>query len=235
MRVRGQERTSASALRNAERVGIALGLSVALLTAPTAKAQTETALRAAAEGPHASAQRVEGGARRPPASSSREPIPAPSSQPSADAAVARGMGDATTPSTKLLLALQQIHLTQCATKVQQASNFLFEGQDANFIVQPLGPDADRWPTVIVIESNDPAGGHSRLSTLMVGADCSGMYQQVIYWPKACSYIKSTVFAGFTGERALLREVQVSDAGAALQLYLTPAGSGCISIKKELFR
>lgn len=151
-----------------------------------------------------------------------------------DAAVAAGMGQ-DSPSQQVARALQQMHLTTCAGTVEKATDFLFEGQPANFVAQPLGPDADRWPTVFVIESADPAGGHSRFATLMVSPNCSGMYEQTIYWPQPCDVVKSTVFAKFTGEHVMLKEVRASEAGPALQLYLTPAGTGCISIKKELFR
>jgi hypothetical protein len=33
----------------------------------------------------------------------------------------------------------------------------------------------------------------------------------------------------------MRDVKVSDDGPALQVYLMPAGAGCVSVKKELFR
>ena len=87
----------------------------------------------------------------------------------------------------------------------------------------------------MIESADPAGGRTRMSTLMVTPTCAGMYEQIIYWSLPCETVRTTTFAKFTGEHALLRNVRVSDAGPALQVYLTPAGSGCISVKKELFR
>ena len=129
------------------------------------------------------------------------PVGAPAAPPlraAADSAVSRGMGDAS-PSQQIVRALQQMHLTACAGAVQQATDFLFEGQDANFIAQPLGPDADRWPSVFVIESADPAGGHSRFATLMISPNCSGMYEQTIYWPQPCNVVKATVFTKFTGE------------------------------------
>ncbi len=152
----------------------------------------------------------------------------------ADAAVARGLGDAN-PSQKVVQALQQLHMTACAGTVQQVTNFLFEGQDANFVAQPLGPDSDRWPTVFVIESANPTGGRNRFATLMIAPNCAGMYEQTIYWPEPCATVKANVFAKFTGEHALLRDVKVSDAGPALQVYLTAAGTGCVTVKKELFR
>ena len=155
--------------------------------------------------------------------------------PPADAAVSSGMNDASNPSHELLLDLQQMHLTNCAASVQQAMTFLFEGGHANFTAQPLGPDSDRWPAVFVVESVPPAGGHTHLSTLMIAPNCAGMYEQVIYWSQPCDIVKSTIFAKFTGEHVLTREVKVSDSGPAIELYLTPAGAGCVSVKKELFR
>jgi hypothetical protein len=152
----------------------------------------------------------------------------------ADAAVAGGMNDSANPSHELLLDLQQMHLTNCAVSVQQAMAFLFEGQPAHFIAQPLGPDSDRWPAVFVVESA-PAGGHTHLSTLMIAPNCSGMYEQVIYWSQPCDVVKSTIFAKFTGEHVLTRDVKVSDSGPALEVYLSSAGAGCLSVKKELFR
>ncbi len=163
------------------------------------------------------------------AASSQPPTPR-----SADTSLSGSMSD-TNPGRQVALAMQQMHLTVCAAAVQRAADFIFEGQNANVVAQPLGPDGDRWPTVFVIESADPAGGHTRLTILMVTPGCAGMYEQTIYWSQPCSTIKSTVFSKYVGEHAMLRDVKVSDAGAALQVYLTPAGAGCVSVKKELFR
>jgi hypothetical protein len=141
---------------------------------------------------------------------------------------------ADTPSLQVAEAMQRMHLTACAPGVQRAMDFLFEGQPASFIAQPLGSDSDRWPAVFVIESAGPAGTPTRFSTLMVTPNCAGMYQQEIYWSKPCDVIKATIFPNFHGEHVLRREIRVSDAGPSLQVYLAPAGAGCVSIKKELF-
>ena len=141
-----------------------------------------------------------------------------------------------TPAARLSAALSQIGLTTCAASVQRAAGFLFEDGEANFTVQPLGPDPNRWPTVIVIEGAHAAMGKTRLTTLTVspGPTCSGFYEQVIWWPAPCNTLKSTVFAAFAPPRLLLREIQVSELNAAVQLYLEPAGTGCTSVKKEMF-
>ncbi len=147
--------------------------------------------------------------------------------------VARGLDDVT-PSQKVVQALQAMHMVECAATVQRITDFLFAGQDANFVAQPLGPDNVRWPTVFAIESADPAGGHSRFALLMIAGNCSGMYEQTLYWPNPCNVVKSQVFGKYTGEHPLLRDYRSSADGPAREVFLTPAGPGCISIKKELF-
>lgn len=146
--------------------------------------------------------------------------------------------NATTPIARLNSALAQLRLTACASVIQQAGAFIFETGEANFTVQPLGPDTNRWPTVVTIESSHATakGPQTRLTSLIVApaGTCSGFYQQVIYWPETCAALKARVFAGFGPEKPLLGRVMASEANPGLQLYLTPAGpTGCVSVKKEL--
>ena len=152
--------------------------------------------------------------------------------------VAEGMGaPPPSPAERLSAALAQIGLTTCAGAVQRAAGFLFEDGEANFTVQPLGPDSNRWPTVIMIEGAHAAQGRTRLSTLTVmpGPTCAGFYEQVIDWEIPCDKLKATVFAAFSVPHPLLKRVQVSELNPALQLYLMPFGAaGCTSVKKELF-
>ncbi len=161
----------------------------------------------------------------------------PAGTPTPAGAVAEGMSTAGgAPSQRLAAAMSQIHLTVCAQTIHQAAEFLFEGQPANFTLQPLGPDPDRWPVVVTMESAHPTLGRTRLSTIIAapGPTCAGMYEQTIYWAQPCAELKRTTFAAFQSAHVLLRDVQVSEANAALQLYLMPGGPGCVSVKKELF-
>ena len=151
--------------------------------------------------------------------------------------VAGGMSaGAPSAEDRLADALRQIGMTQCAASVQRAAHFLFEDGEANFTVQPLGPDANRWPTVIVIEGAHAAAGRTRFSTLTVapGPGCSGLYEQVIAWPTPCAELKATTFSAYANAKVVLRNVQVSELNPGLQVYLMPSGTGCVSIKKELF-
>ena len=155
--------------------------------------------------------------------------------------VAGGFRTTSAPMQRLNAALAQIRLTACGPVFQQAGAFVFENGEANFTVQPLGPDTNRWPTVVTIESRHAATAmtktpQTRLTILVVApaGTCSGLYTQVIYWPETCATLKTRVFAGFGPEKPLLAKVFQSEANPGLQLYLTAAGpAGCVSVKKEL--
>lgn len=171
----------------------------------------------------------------------QQPTSAPTQRAApANGGVASGMGQLPPkPAERLAAAFSEIGLTACAGVAQRAGNFLFEDGEAAFTVQPLGPNANAWPTVISIESRHPPAGQTRFSTITIspGAGCSGAYEQVIVWPKRCDELARTVFSDFTANRPLLSQVQVSELNAGLQLYLMPhqGGRGCTSIKRELFR
>jgi hypothetical protein len=140
------------------------------------------------------------------------------------------------PIDRLNAAIKQININACAPVISQAAAFLFDRGDVQFVVQPLGPDTNRWPTVVTSEGANGDKLQTRLSTLIVApaGTCSGLYQQVIYWPEPCAAVKARVFADFKGEKVFLRNVKVSEANPGLQLYLMPAGAaGCVSVKKEL--
>jgi hypothetical protein len=140
------------------------------------------------------------------------------------------------PLARLNAAIKSINLNTCAPIISQAASFLFDRGDVQFVVQPLGPDPNRWPTVVTSEGANGDKLQTRLTTLIIApaGSCSGLYQQVIYWPETCAAVKARVFADFKGEKPFLRNVRVSEANPGLQLYLMPAGTtGCVSIKKEL--
>lgn len=143
------------------------------------------------------------------------------------------------PADQLSAAFAQIGLTRCAGMAQRAANFVFENGDAAFTVQPMGPDANTWPTVITIESAHAGNSPVRFSTVTIspGLGCAGFYEQVIAWPTPCEELARTVYANFTGARVILNAVQVAELNAGLQVYLIPHGGrvGCTSVKRELFR
>lgn len=159
--------------------------------------------------------------------------PPPVAARSAAAGVASGLNGT---SQRFAQALRSIHMTFCASAAQRAFDFLLEGQEGNFTVQPMGPDADRFPVVITLESYHAASGQTRFSTIMVAsaAGCTGMYEQVITWVQPCDVVRKQIFSSFSPKGPVYKNVQLLDGGPALQLYTMSNGAGCVSVKKELF-
>lgn len=153
--------------------------------------------------------------------------------------VAGGLGIAppepTTPAARLRSTLAAAGITTCAPILARAGEFLFEDGDGNYTIQPLGPDINRWPIVVTIESAHRSAGTTRLTVLTIApsGSCAGSYQQTISWQQSCDELKRTVFAAFNSEKMLFRSVRQSELTPGIQLYLMPSGAGCVSVKKEL--
>jgi hypothetical protein len=60
-----------------------------------------------------------------------------------------------------------------------------------------------------------------------------MYEAVVYWNMKCDDVAARQFAGLKQIGALRKDITMLDGGPALNVFLMPAGSGCISIKKEV--
>jgi hypothetical protein len=91
--------------------------------------------------------------------------------------------------------------------------------------------------MLTLESSHATLGTTRYATVVVvpSESCSGYYEQSIFWPTACASVKATNFANFPQSRPLLRNIQASAASPSVSLLLMPAGTGCVSMKKEIFR
>jgi hypothetical protein len=55
----------------------------------------------------------------------------------------------------------------------------------------------------------------------------------MYWPKSCEAVASQQFEKLRRVGMLKKDIAVLDGGAATKVFLMPAGSGCVSIKKEI--
>jgi hypothetical protein len=128
--------------------------------------------------------------------------------------------------------LGQLGMTTCTETFTYIAMYLANGQRAAFRAYAVGSSAARRPTYMTMESSDP-GFPSRLSTLVVGPNCDGLYVQQIRWKESCREVKDKYFGKFKDEEILLTEVAVSTSGG-VEVSLVPAGTGCLSVKTETF-
>jgi hypothetical protein len=62
--------------------------------------------------------------------------------------------------------------------------------------------------------------------------CGAVYEAVIYWPQSCDAVAARQFPQAKKLKALQKSIQSLESGPA-KVFLMPAGSGCVSIKKEI--
>ena len=63
--------------------------------------------------------------------------------------------------------------------------------------------------------------------------CGATYDAVVYWPEKCEAVAGKQFAVFKKIGVLKSEITVLDGGPTTKVFLMQAGSGCLSIKKEV--
>jgi hypothetical protein len=138
---------------------------------------------------------------------------------------------------RISATMAQAGIKRCAPIVRRVAEFLIEDGVAGYRVRLTGAVPDQSPIVLTMESRHRALGTVRYATVSVvpQANCSGFYEQSIYWPVTCNVLKANNFANFPAAKFLHSAVALSEASATVQLAMLPAGGGCVSIKKEIFR
>jgi hypothetical protein len=63
--------------------------------------------------------------------------------------------------------------------------------------------------------------------------CGATYDAVSYWPETCEVVAKKRFSLFEPVGKLHKAVLILNGGSATKVFLMPAGTGCVSIKKEV--
>ena len=140
----------------------------------------------------------------------------------------------TTPSIVTRAAVQK-GVLHCAGRINQVVNFLgfTEKAGAVLLIPPTQPDARLIPVAMEIPF---AGGVAYASASFApnqANGCGATYDSVVYWPLACDKVRETQFKVLQEGGKMSKEITILDGGSELKVFLMPAGSGCISIKKEV--
>jgi hypothetical protein len=63
--------------------------------------------------------------------------------------------------------------------------------------------------------------------------CGVVYDAVTYWSESCADLSSKLLKELKPMGLLGSKIAMLDGGPAMRMFLMPAGSGCIQIKKEI--
>ncbi|MBI9085360.1 MAG: hypothetical protein JEZ11_17325 [Desulfobacterales bacterium] len=124
----------------------------------------------------------------------------------------------------------------CAGRINQVTNFLIagsQGTGAALYVPAVDPDRKMVSVSLEIQNENMPPTYASASFAPNQANgCGAIYEAVAYWDIKCEAVAAKQFAGLKRIGAMRKEITMLDGGPELKVFLMPAGSGCVSIKKE---
>lgn len=124
----------------------------------------------------------------------------------------------------------------CASRIEQVSNFLGFGQQtgALLLIPPAQPDQRLISLAMEVPTESGSAYVSASFAPNQANGCGAAYDAVVYWPQKCEAVAGKQFAALKKVGQLRKDITVLDGGMATKVFLMPAGDkGCIAIKKEL--
>ena len=128
----------------------------------------------------------------------------------------------------------QSGIRRCVPRIDQVVTFLSAGAQTGAMVFASPVDADNRLSSVGLE----VLGNNGLSYIDTGYapninGCDAMYQTVTHWTDTCDEVARVAFPSFKKTGALRQYIAVLDGGPSAKVFLMPAGTGCVSIKKEV--
>lgn len=129
----------------------------------------------------------------------------------------------------------QMGIRACASRIEQVSRFVGFSSQAGAVLMPPPAQPDKHLVPLAMEVPTEAGPAfvSAAFAPNQANGCGATYDAVVFWPQACAAVAAQRFAGLRVIGLLKQHITVLDGGSTAKVFLMPAGSGCVSIKKEL--
>ena len=154
-----------------------------------------------------------------------------------EAAVAPAAGNAsnTGGANAIAQAAVQKGVMNCVSRINQVSNFLGYSAQAGAVLMLPPNQTDQRLVPLAMEVPTETGSAYVSATFAPNQanGCGAAYDAVVYWPQKCDEVASKQFARLKKVGPLRQNITVLDGGVATKVFLMPAGSGCVSIKKEI--
>lgn len=161
-------------------------------------------------------------------------------QETADVGSVRLLRDlATGPTNQIATLMFATGVRNCATRIDQISNFLTKGtrSSALLFLPEREPDNSMVSFSLEVQGEGiPRAYGSATFSPNTAIGCSGMYESVQYWPEACNAVAAKHFKGAVATGSLGGEIGMFNIGPSARVFLMRAtGSSCVSIKKEIIK
>jgi hypothetical protein len=127
----------------------------------------------------------------------------------------------------------------CISRINQVCNFLTTGAQKFGVCQFIPPDQpDRNIYSISMEKLGKDASFAYASASFApnqASGCGALYEEVAWWPMSCTEVAKKHFGDMTVEGVLVKDITMLVGPPTVRVFLMPAGTGCISIKKEVIR
>lgn len=157
-----------------------------------------------------------------------------------DAGSVRLLRDLTAgPTNQIATMMFSTGVRNCATRIDQISNFLTKGtrSSALLFLPEREPDNSMVSVSLEVQGDGiPRAYGSATFSPNTAIGCSGMYESVQYWPESCNAVAAKHFKGAVSTGSLGGEIAMFNIGPSARVFLMRAtGSSCVSIKKEILK
>ena len=126
----------------------------------------------------------------------------------------------------------------CLGRINQVSSFLTGGNQSGVYLFSASSLSDKnlFSSSYEIVAKPGVSTYASMTAAPLPAGgCSALYEGVAYWNNSCEEVAAKAFAGAKTVGLLRQAITMLDGGPTLKIFLMPAGSGCVSIKKEVLR
>jgi hypothetical protein len=158
----------------------------------------------------------------------KQDSPAPSNTP----AKTQAQQPQANPSVNAVTqAAVKMGVLSCASRINQVATFLTGNAQSGVFIFPVQqqPDQHVFSTSFELLM---AGDNTIYATASFFPNQDAVYDTVEYVNKSCDEVEKTIFKNLKRSGVLKKNIVMLDAGT-VKVFLMPAGSGCVVIKKEV--
>ncbi len=141
----------------------------------------------------------------------------------------------TGPLNAVAQAAQKAGVNDCLGRINQVSNFLTAGSQqsgASLSVSPQVPNEHTASIAFEIKSPQVLS-YASADFAPLASGCGGTYEAVTHWQNSCKDVASKGYAQLKFIGVIQSSILVLEGGPQLRVFLMPAGTGCVAIKKEV--
>lgn len=139
------------------------------------------------------------------------------------------------PSAVTMAAVQKGVLT-CANQIDKVAKFTGFGPGSAAAILPLTEQPDRSMVAMFMANSVGKDQKAFVSATFAPGQangCAATYDAVAYWDEACTEVSQKYYSSLEPRIGWDDSVSLLEAGSYTKVVLLKAGSGCVSIKKEL--